>query len=370
MALLFESLKLGSLEISNKIVIAPMCQYSATEEAEPTFWHAQQWASYALSGAGMCIVEATAVSPEGRISDADLGLWNNRQRDKIQQLLQQVRAYSTMPFAIQLSHAGRKASVEKPWLTQIQLSSRQERGWQTVSASNLPFRTTDQPPIALEAMEIEDIIDDFVHAGLRAIQAGFSAIEIHAAHGYLIHQFLSPLSNQRADQYGGSLDNRMRLCLEIFSAMKQHLPKNFPIGVRLSAQDWVEGGWDLASSIVLAKQLQQLGTAYIHVSSGGLDQQQQVEVGKNYQVPFAEKIKQHVDIPVIAVGLITDADQAEHILQQQQADAIAIARAILYDPRWPWHAAARLNHQVDAAPQYLRCQPHEYSGLFKHLPSR
>lgn len=366
MALLFEPLKLGSLEIKNKIIIAPMCQYSANDGAEPNFWHQQQWASYALSGAGLCIIEATAVSPEGRISDADLGLWNNLQRDRMQQLLAQIRQYSEMPFVIQLAHAGRKASVEKPWLNSTQLSPSAARGWQTISASDLPFRNSDHAPIALDVMEIEDIIDDFVYAAARAVKAGFAAIELHAAHGYLIHQFLSPLSNHRKDDYGGQLENRMRLCLEIFSAMKQHLPKEFPIGVRLSAQDWVDGGWDLASTVVLSQQLEQLGAAYIHVSSGGLDAGQQIEIAASYQVPFADEIKQHVSIPVIAVGLITEAKQAEQILQQDQADAIAIARAILYDPRWPWHAAAELNAQVDAAPQYLRCQPRQYPDLFQH----
>lgn len=366
MALLFEPFKLGSLEMKNKIIIAPMCQYSADVEAEPTFWHAQQWANYAMSGAGLCIVEATAVSPEGRISDADLGLWNNHQRDHMQKLLQQLSQYSDMPFAIQLAHAGRKASVDKPWLNSAQLSPHTARGWHTVSASELPFRSSDHAPIALDVMEIEDIIDDFVYAAARAIKAGFAAIELHAAHGYLIHQFLSPLSNHRQDDYGGSLENRMRLCLEIFSAMKQHLPKDFPIGVRISAEDWVEGGWDLSSSVVLSQQLEQLGAAYIHVSSGGLDAGQKIDIAANYQVPFAEEIKQHISIPVIAVGLITEAQQAEQILQQDQADAIAIARAILYDPRWPWHAAAELGAQVDAAPQYLRCQPHQYPDLFQH----
>lgn len=365
MALLFEPLKLGSLEISNKIVIAPMCQYSAAQDAQVTFWHTQQWANYAQSGAGLCIIEATAVNPEGRISDADLGLWNNQQRDQIQQLLTQLKSVSTMPFAIQLAHAGRKASVEKPWLGQVQIPPSHPRGWQTVSASSLAFQPQDQPPLALSLIEIEEIIDDFVQAAVRAVQAGFAAIELHAAHGYLIHQFLSPLSNQRTDQYGGHLNNRMRFCLDIFSAIKQQLPKDFPIGVRISAQDWVEDGWDLNSSIELSLQLQQLGAAYIHVSSGGLDMRQKIELSPHYQVPFANAIKQHIDIPVIAVGLITEADPAEEILQNQQADAIAIARAILYDPRWPWHAAARLNQTVVVSPQYLRCQPREYSQLFQ-----
>ena len=364
MPLLFEKIRFSGLELNNRIIIAPMCQYSANLAGEASYWHEQQWGSYALSGAGMCIVEATAVQAEGRISYADLGLWNDQQMQGLKSLLAKVRQISPMPFAVQLAHAGRKASSEKPWLGRDQVPAEHAHGWQTVSASNLPFEADHQAPHALSVEEIQQLIADFAQAAQRAVQAGFDLIEIHAAHGYLIHQFLSPLSNQRDDQYAGSLDNRMRLCLEVFEAMLQAVPKGFPIGVRISAQDWVEGGWSVEESIVLSQRLEQLGAAYIHVSSAGLDAKQKIELKANYQVPFAAAIKQQVQIPVIAVGLITEAQQAEQILAAGEADAIGLARAIMYDPRWPWHAAAQLNTQIEIAPQYLRCQPHQYKNLF------
>ena len=366
---LFESIHFGHLKLQNKIIIAPMCQYSATEHGEVSFWHHQQWANYALSGAGLCIVEATAVQPEGRISYADLGLWNDSQRDKIKHLLDQIRHISPMPFAIQLGHAGRKASTDKPWLvTQAkgQLEPSDAHDWQTVSASTQPFHPDDVAPHALTMTQIQAIIQDFAAAAKRAVDAGFALIEIHAAHGYLLHQFLSPLSNQRQDQYGGSFENRIRLLLEVYQAITDAVPADFPVGVRLSATDWMEqvDSWQLESSIALSQALECMGAAYIHVSSGGLHPKQDIKIGVNYQVPFAQAIKQQLTIPVIAVGLITDSQQAEDILQKDQADAIALARAILYDPRWPWHAAAALGVEIAIAPQYLRCQPHQFKNLF------
>lgn len=364
MPLLFEKIRFNGLELNNKIIIAPMCQYSANQRGEVSYWHEQQWGSYALSGAGMCIVEATAVQPDGRISYADLGLWNDQQAILIKRILDQIKQISPMPFAVQLAHAGRKASGEKPWLGRSQLPPTHAQGWQTVSASNIPFETEHNPPHALTVEEIQQVIEDFAQAAIRAVDAGFQLIEVHAAHGYLIHQFLSPLSNQRTDQYGGSLEHRMRLCLEVFAAIQKVVPENYPIGVRISAQDWVDAGWSVEESVVLSQRLAQLGAAYIHVSSGGLDAKQQIKLQPLYQVPFAAAIKQQVNIPVIAVGLITEAEQAEQILQRGEADAIGVARAIQYDPRWPWHAAAALNTQIEIAPQYLRCQPHQHKNLF------
>jgi len=366
-ALLFQPIQFGSLKLNNKIVIAPMCQYSATEQGEVTYWHEQQWANYALSGAGMCIIEATAVQPEGRISYADLGLWNDLQRAQMKALLAKVKSLSPMPVAIQLAHAGRKASTDKPWDGKGQFKPDEAQGWQTVSASDLPFNPTDHPPHALSKDEIQKVIQDFADAAVRAVDAGFDLIEVHAAHGYLLHQFMSPLSNKRTDEYGGSFENRIRLTLEVLQAIKNAVPADYPVGVRISATDWMDGkdSWDIESSVGLSKALQQLGAVYIHVSSGGLHAQQQIEIGVNYQVPFAHAIKQAVNIPVIAVGLITEATQAEHILQTGQADAIGLARAMLYDPRWPWHAAATLDAPIEISPQYLRCQPHGLKSLFK-----
>ncbi|MCO8046600.1 MULTISPECIES: NADH:flavin oxidoreductase/NADH oxidase [Acinetobacter] len=371
MTLLFQPIQFGSLQLANKIVIAPMCQYSANEQGELSYWHEQQWANYALSGAGMCIVEATAVQAEGRISYADLGLWNDMQRAQLKALLHKVKSLSPMPFAVQLAHAGRKASTDKPWQGKGQFSPSDAHGWQTVSASELPFQPHEHPPHALTQDEIQQVIADFASAAVRAVDAGFDLIEIHAAHGYLLHQFMSPLSNHRQDEYGGSLENRIRLTLEVFQAIQNAVPQGYPIGVRISATDWMDDaeGWNVESSVGLAKALEHLGAAYIHVSSGGLHVDQKIDLHAGYQTPFAHAIKQAVKIPVIAVGLITEAMQAEGILQYEQADAIAIARAILYDPRWPWHAAAELGEKIEIAPQYLRCQPHGFRTLFAPFKS-
>ncbi|NNH01318.1 tRNA-dihydrouridine synthase [Acinetobacter sp. ANC 5414] len=367
MSLLFESIQFGKLKLSNKIIIAPMCQYSATEQGEVTYWHEQQWANYALSGAGLCIIEATAVQSEGRISYADLGLWNDAQRDQIKTLLKKIKTLSPMPFAVQLAHAGRKASTDKPWNGRDQFKPEEAHGWQTVSASDLPFNPTDHPPHALSQDEIQKVIQDFADAAVRAVDAGFDLIEVHAAHGYLLHQFMSPLSNKRTDEYGGSFENRIRLTLEVFQAIKNAVPHDYPIGMRISATDWMDGqdSWNVESSVGLSKALEQLGAVYIHVSSGGLHAKQKIKIGANYQVPFAEAVKKVVLIPVIAVGMITEAQQAESILKSGQADAIALARAMLYEPRWPWHAAAALGANIEIAPQYLRCQPHGLKELFK-----
>lgn len=371
MTLLFQPIQFGSLQLANKIIIAPMCQYSANEQGELSYWHEQQWANYALSGAGMCIVEATAVQAEGRISYADLGLWNDMQRAQLKALLHKVKSLSPMPFAVQLAHAGRKASTDKPWQGKGQFSPSDAHGWQTVSASELPFQPHEHPPHALTQDEIQQVIADFGSAAVRAVDAGFDLIEIHAAHGYLLHQFMSPLSNHRQDEYGGSLENRIRLTLEVFQAIQNAVPQGYPIGVRISATDWMDDaeGWNVESSVGLAKALEHLGAAYIHVSSGGLHVDQKIDLHAGYQTPFAHAIKQAVKIPVIAVGLITEAMQAEGILQYEQADAIAIARAILYDPRWPWHAAAELGEKIEIAPQYLRCQPHGFRTLFAPFKS-
>ena len=369
MAKLFEQIEFGSLSLVNKIIIAPMCQYSATDQGEVTYWHEQQWANYALSGASLCIIEATAVQAEGRISYADVGLWNDTQRDQIKALLNKVKSIAPTPFAIQLAHAGRKASTEKPWLVKQgkgQIAPDHVHGWQIVSASDIAFSPNDIAPHELTIDEIKTIIQDFAQAAIRAVEAGFALIEIHAAHGYLLHQFMSPLSNHRTDEYGGSFANRIRFTLDVFQAIQAVVPKDYPLGVRISATDWMdaENSWNIQSSIDLSKALEQIGAVYIHVSSGGLHVQQDIKIGENYQVPFAQAIKEQVNIPVITVGLITEAEQAEYILQNNEADAIGLARAILYDPRWVWHAAAKLGAQVAVAPQFLRCQPHGLKDLF------
>jgi 2,4-dienoyl-CoA reductase-like NADH-dependent reductase (Old Yellow Enzyme family) len=318
----------------------------------------------AVSGAGLVILEATAVSPRARISYADLGLWDDATEAALARVVAAVRSYADVRLGVQLAHAGRKGSTEKPWDGNGPIAPDAPRGWQTLSASALPFRAGDPPPTAASAADIDRVVEEFATAARRAARLGFDAVEIHGAHGYLLHQFLSPLSNERGDAYGGSLENRMRLTLRVVDAMRAALPAQVALGIRISATDWVEGGWDLPQSLILARELERHGCAYIHVSSAGTSPLQQIKLGALYQVPFAEAIRKVVGIPVIAVGLITTAQQAEGVLVAGQADAVAIARAILWNPRWPWQAAAELGAKVVPAPQYLRCEPREARGVF------
>lgn len=363
MSKLFSPITLGQQVLSNRIVISPMCQYSA-EHGHASDWHLIHLGHLALSGAGLLFIEATAVAPEGRISPGDLGLWSDATAAALAQVLQAIRQYSSMPIAIQLAHAGRKASTQLPWEGNAGLTP-EHGGWQTVAPSALPFAATDAIPRALNATELLRIRDDFVAAAQRAHRLGIEVIELHAAHGYLLHEFLSPLSNARDDRYGGSLENRMRFPLEVFEAIRNALPGELPVGVRISATDWVSGGWDIEQSVVFAKELQRLGCAFIDVSSAGLSPLQQIPVAPGFQVPFAARIRRETGLPTIAVGLITEPEQAEAIIASGQADLVALARGMLYDPRWPWHAAAKLGAQVDAPKQYLRAPPQAVKNLFK-----
>lgn len=362
MSKLFSPLALGPLSLANRIIIAPMCQYSA-QDGCANDWHRIHLGTLSQSGAGLLILEAAAVEPRGRITHADLGLYDDATEAALAAVLASVRRWSPMPLGIQLAHAGRKASTHKPWDGGGSIPADQPGGWNTVSASALAF-DDHAVPEALDIDGIDEIIAAFVASARRAARLGLDVIELHAAHGYLLHQFLSPLSNDRTDDYGGSLENRMRLALRVLEAVRAAVPANIAVGVRISATDWVEGGWDLAQSIVLSRELQAHGAAYVHVSSGGLDPRQQIPLGPGYQVPLAEAIRAQVSIPVIGVGLITEPEQAEAILAEGRADAIALARGILYDPRWPWHAAAALGAQLAPAPQYLRCEPRQARGLF------
>jgi 2,4-dienoyl-CoA reductase-like NADH-dependent reductase (Old Yellow Enzyme family) len=360
---LFEPLTVGNLALANRIVIAPMCQYSAVDGCM-TDWHTIHLGNLALSGAALLTIEATAVVPEGRISYADTGLWDDTTEAAMAGVLASVRRWSDMPIAIQLAHAGRKASTEKPWLGGGQIAPGQPNGWQTVAPSAMPFAEGDNAPVALSRDAMNDICRAFADSAVRAARLGIDAVQIHAAHGYLLHQFLSPLSNRRDDDYGGSLENRMRFPLEVFRAVREAFPASHPVTVRVSGTDWVEGGWDIAQTVAFAKALEAEGCLGIHVSSGGLDPHQQIPVGPSYQVPLARAVKQAVGIPVIAVGLITDFEQAEAIVGTGDADLVALARGMLYDPRWPWHAAAHLGASVKAPPQYMRSQPRQHRDLF------
>jgi len=365
MSQLFTPFSIGKLQLPNRIVIAPMCQYSANN-GEATDWHLMHYGNLSHSGAGLLIIEATAVLPEGRISPADLGLWSDVTGNALRRVISGVRRHSRMPLAIQLAHAGRKASNRVPWAGSGQLPP-SEGGWRTVAPSALPFLPDEAPPQALDSGGLQEIIDAFVAAAQRASCLGIDAIEIHAAHGYLLHQFLSPLSNQRTDNYGGTLENRMRFPLAVFAAVRAAVSE-MPVGIRISATDWMAGGWDIEQSIVFARALRAQGCDFIHVSSGGLSPQQQIPVGPGYQVSLAEAIRRESGLPTMAVGLITEAEQAEAIIATGQADFVALARGILYDPRWPWHAAATLGAQIEAPPQFWRSLPHGAAPLFSPLP--
>lgn len=361
---LFEPLSVGSLELANRIVIAPMCQYSAVDGCM-TDWHLMHLGQLAASGAALLTIEATAVVPAGRISHADVGLWDDATEAAMGRTLQAIRQWSDMPIAIQLAHAGRKASTEVPWCGGAQIAPGDPNGWQTVAPSAQAYLPDERPPEAMDRSAMIAVRDAFAESASRSARLGIDAIQIHAAHGYLLHQFLSPLSNQRNDEYGGNLENRMRFPLEIMDAVRDAFPADRPVSVRVSGTDWVDGGWDLEQTIAFSRALEARGCAAIHVSSGGLDPAQSIPVGPSYQVPLARGVKQAVSIPVIAVGLITDYEQAEAIVGTGDADLVALARGILYDPRWPWHAAAHLGASVSVPNQYLRSQPRTFPKLFK-----
>ena len=361
---LFEPIKIRQLQLVNRMVIAPMCQYSA-EDGRMNDWHLIHLGKLSLSGAALLTIEATAVTADGRITHADLGLWNEQTYAAMGLVLESIRRWSDIPIGIQLSHAGRKGSTEVPWEGGKQFAPTDGLGWQTLAPSKLPYLNGGHEPTALDLAGLKRLRQAFVSASLRAGKLGLDLIQIHAAHGYLLHQFLSPLSNRREDEYGGSLANRMRFPLEVFEAVREAVPPDLPVTIRVSATDWVEGGWDVEQSVEFAIELEKRGCDAIHVSSGGLHPAQNMSVGPSYQVPFARTIKQNVSIPVVAVGLITGFDQAEGIVRTRDADMIALGRTILYDPNWPWHAAAHLGGKVWAPRQYLRSQPRRHQDIFE-----
>lgn len=357
MSHLFSRLDLGPLSLENRIIIAAMCQYSA-DNGSATDWHIGHLSGLAQSGAGLMFLEDTAISPEGRITWGDLGLWDDVTEAALARVLAPVRKYSAMPIGIQLGHAGRKASTGKPWEGGGFIAASEPHGWQTLGPSTMPFNEDGPVPSAASEADIAKIIADFANSARRADRLGLDAIEIQGAHGYLLHQFLSPLANHREDRYGGSLENRMRLLLEVFDAIRGVFSASKPVGMRISAMDWVDGGWNLEQSIVLAQELERRGCAFIHVSSSGASSLQKIPVAPGFQVPLASAIKKAVKtMPVIAVGLITTPAQAEKVLVDGDADAVALARGILFQPRWPWLAAIELGATLKAAPQYLRSGP-------------
>jgi 2,4-dienoyl-CoA reductase-like NADH-dependent reductase (Old Yellow Enzyme family) len=363
MSALFTPFRVGALELRNRIVIAPMCQYSAVDGCM-TDWHVIHLGHLALSGAALLTIEATAVLPEARITYADVGLWNDATEAAIARTLESIRRWSDIPIAIQLAHAGRKASTEVPWKGGAQVPPDHPNGWQTFAPSAIPFAAGQQPPVALDRDGLTRVREAFAAAAQRAARLGVDAVQLHCAHGYLLHEFLSPLSNRRDDEYGGSPENRMRFPLEVFDAVRAAFPADLAVSMRVSGTDWADGGWDIDQTIAFARALEARGCAAMHVSSGGLTPAQQIPVGPSYQVPLARAVKKATRMPVIAVGLITEFEQAEAVVGTGDADLIALARTILYNPRWPWHAAAHFGAQVKAPDQYLRSQPRQYPDLF------
>ncbi|MDB6084944.1 MAG: oxidoreductase [Gammaproteobacteria bacterium] len=361
---LFTPAHIGALTLANRIVIAPMCQYSA-ENGCMSDWHLIHLGHLALSGAALLTIEATAVSPEGRITYADVGLYSDECEAAMRRVLDGVRRWSDMPVAIQLGHAGRKASTRPPWLGGHQIAPGQANGWQTLAPSPIAFQTMEVSPLALDRAGLAKVRLDFVRTAQRAARLDLAAVQLHGAHGYLLHQFLSPLSNRRTDEYGGSLENRMRFPLEVFDAVREDFPAGKPVTMRVSATDWVEGGWDIQQTVTFARELEARGCSAVHVSSGGLSPEQKIPVAPSYQVPLARAVKHATTVPVIAVGLITEFEQAEAIVATGDADLVALARGMLYDPRWPWHAAAHLGAKVRVPNQYLRSQPRQYPDLFE-----
>ncbi|HQC86759.1 MAG TPA: NADH:flavin oxidoreductase/NADH oxidase [Rhodoferax sp.] len=365
MSLLFTPFSLpaprGELVLPNRIVVAPMCQYSAVNGLAAD-WHLMHWGNLLNSGAGLVTIEATAVLPEGRISPGCLGLWDDATEAAMTDTLQRARRLApATAVCIQLSHAGRKASSAAPWDGGKLLSS-SEGGWETFGPSALPHLPTEAPPTAMSLEYMAQVREAFVSAAQRAQRIGIDAIELHAAHGYLLHQFLSPLANQRTDAYGGSFENRIRFVMEVFTAVRAAYQG--VLGLRLSATDWVDGGWDLEQSTALAHRLKAAGCDFIHVSSGGVSPQQKITLGVGYQVPFARQIRAACGMATMAVGLITEPQQAEDVLQAGDADLVALARAFLYQPRWGWQAAAALGGTVAAKEPYWRCLPREAQAAF------
>jgi NADPH2 dehydrogenase len=362
MSMLFSPFALRELTLPNRIVVSPMCQYSAVD-GKAQAWHMIHLGHLALSGAGMLCLEATAVEAQGRITPGDLGLWDDATEAALVPVLAAIRQHAPIPVVVQLGHAGRKAASRAPWLggQQIPLS---EGGWPGLAPSAVAIKDGEVAPMALDQQGMDRIRDAFAASARRAARLGLDGIEVHAAHGYLLHEFLSPISNHRSDAYGGSLENRMRFPLEVFDAVRAAFPPEKPVGVRVSATDWMDGGWDVAQTLVFAQALKARGVDWIDVSSGGISPKQQLVIEPSYQVPFAEQVKQATGLATMSVGLITEAQQAEGILTDGKADLIAIGRAMIFDPRWPWHAAATLGAQVVAPRQYWRSPPRELGQLF------
>jgi 2,4-dienoyl-CoA reductase-like NADH-dependent reductase (Old Yellow Enzyme family) len=354
MSKLFSPFKVRDIEFKNRIFVSPMCQYSS-DDGMPTDWHLVHLGSRAVGGAALVMVEATAVSPEGRISPWDSGIWDEEHVEGFSRITRFIKEQGAVP-GIQLAHAGRKASTDAPWRGGGPVSE-EDGGWQPVAPSEVPFAESSHVPRALDVGEIDAVVDQFVEAARRSLRAGFEMVEVHLAHGYLLHEFLSPLSNERDDEYGGSFENRIRLPLRVVEAVRAAWPENLPLFVRISATDWVEGGWTLEDSVRLSRYLKELGVDLVDCSSGGTSPDAKVPVEPGYQAPFAAEIRRETGIATGAVGLITEPEQAEELVAGEEADAILLARELLRDPYWPLRAAHELGAEVSWPPQYQRARP-------------
>ncbi len=362
---LFSEFELGSgrgpLKLANRIVVAPMCQYSCVDGLASD-WHLMHWGNLLNSGAGLFTIEATAVSERGRITPGCLGLYNDATAEALADVLGRARRLAPpVPVSIQIGHAGRKGSSHVPW-NSGKLIPQTEGGWWPEAPSAVPITAAEPAPEAISPAALDGILKDFVRAAQRAQEMGIEAVELHGAHGYLLHEFLSPISNQRSDNYGGSFENRIRFPLQVFEAVRQVYSGS--LGMRLSATDWVEGGWTGEETADFSLRLKQAGANFMHISSGGVSPQQKINLVPGYQVPFAKMVKDKSGLPTMAVGLITEAAHAEAILVNQEADLIALARSFLYNPRWAWAAAADLQGSVQATPAYWRCMPREAQHIF------
>ena len=366
---LFSPIALGGLALANRVVVAPMCQYSA-DDGSANDWHLMHLGTLANSGAGLLILEATAVERRGRITHGCLGLYSDANELAVGRVVAACRTYGRAKIGIQLGHAGRKASAKRPWEGRTMSDPLDADVWATKSSSAMPVGPGWHVPEAMTEADLVQVKQAFVDAARRADKLGFDLIELHAAHGYLLHQFLTPLINKRTDRYGGSRENRMRFPLEVFEAVRAIWPARKPLGIRISAVDWLPGGWDIDDSVAFVQALRAAHCDFVDVSSGGVDPTAKIPVGPGYQVPFAERIKHETGMATMAVGMITDADQAEAILADGRADMVSIARAFLDNPHWGWHAAYKLGALPEYPPQYARSGLKAWAPAERHATKR
>jgi 2,4-dienoyl-CoA reductase-like NADH-dependent reductase (Old Yellow Enzyme family) len=350
---LFSPITLRGLTLPNRIVVSPMCQY-ASDNGSATDWHLMHLGSFALGAAGLVMAEMTDVSAVGRITHKCAGMYSDANEAALKRVHDFCRTYGAAKLGVQLAHAGRKGSMYPPGGKPL---TPEDGAWTTHAPSAIPFDPSGPAPRAMTRDEIKQTVADFASATRRLARIGYDVIELHGAHGYLLHQFMSPLSNQRSDEYGGSLENRIRFPLEVFSAVRAAWPDDKPLGMRVSATDWVEGGWTPEETLVLARQLKALGCDFLDVSTGGLDLRQKIPLAPAYQVPFGERIRKEADIRTMSVGLITGARQAEDIIASGKADLVVLGRGVMYDPRWAWHAAEELGVEITYPPKMMACHP-------------